>query len=650
MMSIVDLLASAVEGTVTTLRDVQVKGWVDFAGPRTLRTQVEPRGEEHVVTLFASTDDDEVQVASARVLTGVYADPPAALTPLDGAALGDPYARGELFHGPAFQILIEGRRSQFGASITLDAGGGTVPRGRLNPALLDGALHGIPHDRLHMWSDKIPRDRVAYPARISELCFFGPTPTSGPVRCEMRFDGFISAPDLPAFRFQLIQGDRVWAEGRLVEACFPKGRLGQVPASQRRAFLRDRAFVPDVTLSRRDGGETRLSQAELEATDWMPGTIEGIYGTRDAEAIAVAEHVGQREGIHPRHLPDALPMNRPAVLVTRDGPDVVVRDDTQSLLDPTPLRAFWSEHMGELGPWLGRDLWEGLMRRFVHRVVVEDPVSFATLEDRSAVFLGNHQVQIESLLITNILGGLTGRPVATLSNAKHEKRWIGWILRHLFSHPNSRDPGSTVYFDQSRPESMLEILDGLKPDLAAGRRSFFVHTQGTRGQSCRETVTKLSSTFLDLAVDLDLPVVPVRFCGGLPIEPITGKLDFPHGYAAQDYRIGQAIEAAELRALPYGERGPRVMNAINGLGPNAADEVPHTSDPRFADGVTRWQASTGVSEVEAVFFRVLQEVPDPSPDTRMLLDRAQYDDVIKADGGEDRWLSDLADRLTGAAP
>ena len=38
-----------------------------------------------------------------------------------------------------------------GASIVLDAGAGSVPVGRLHPALLDAALHSIPHDELHRW-------------------------------------------------------------------------------------------------------------------------------------------------------------------------------------------------------------------------------------------------------------------------------------------------------------------------------------------------------------------------------------------------------------------------------------------------------------------------------------------------------------------
>jgi hypothetical protein len=198
--------------------------------------------------------------------------------------------------------------------------------GKVNPALLDAALHGIPHDRLFLWSDKIADDRVAYPARISGLVFFGPMPTSGEVRAEVHFDGFVASPDLPRFKIQLITNNRVCAEITLVEACFAKGPLGSAGPGERRAFLQEGTHVPGLSLSRREGGTTRLSQAEVDATDWMPGTVEGIYGTRDLEGIAIKEHLAAREHLHPRQLPEALPLSRAGVRAERDGDDVVVRN------------------------------------------------------------------------------------------------------------------------------------------------------------------------------------------------------------------------------------------------------------------------------------------------------------------------------------
>ena len=90
------------------------------------------------------------------------------------------------------------------------------------------------------------------------------------------------------FDVQLIRDDEVWVRFRLVEACFPKGPIGMALPADRVAFLRDRRFVPGVSLSRFDGDETRLLPEDLRRSDWLPGTIEAVYGT--SAPIAIARH------------------------------------------------------------------------------------------------------------------------------------------------------------------------------------------------------------------------------------------------------------------------------------------------------------------------------------------------------------------------
>jgi 1-acyl-sn-glycerol-3-phosphate acyltransferase len=631
---------------------------VDFSGARRLWTAVERRSPDvFFVRLFANEADSAdrsggVEVASGRVETGTYTRVPAALEAESGEAISDPYASASLFHGPAFQLMKRGEITDQGASIVLDAGAGSVPIGRLHPALLDAALHGIPHDRLQRWAPEIAGDKVGYPARILELTLHAPIPTDGEVRCEVRFDGYLAKPDLPRFRLQLRGADGVFARLVLVEACFPKGALGSAEPLARRKFLRDREFAVGVSLSRYQEGETRLCQAEVDASDWMPGTIAGIYRSEDVETIAMKEHLARREQLHPGILPEALPFSRLAVELRRDGEDIVVRDEPgfsagSRSLDLTPLHDFWSTLLGVSSHWLGKDLWEGLIQRYVGRVVVEDPAALAKLRGRGVIFVGNHQVQIESLLITNILSAVLGTPVVTMANAKHEQRWIGWILRTLFSYPGCRDPESILYFDQSKPDSMFEILAMLKPDLASGRRAFFVHPEGTRSQSCREPMMKISSLFLDLALELELPIVPVRFAGGLPVEPVSGKLEFPIGHCHQDYIIGAPISPDELRQLAYAERGRVVLEAMNALGPALELEQPNAADPAFSRLVALWQGETAASEVEAVFFRILQEVEDPGTEVTSLIEGARRGELALEMDPKSVWLAELARRLYG---
>ena len=568
MMSIVDALADAAPGQVIGVRDVQLREWVDFAGPRQLTTSVEAGapGQYRVTLSTPGADDEGLEIASGLIVTGEFPTRPAALETIHGEPMEDPYAGGRLFHGPAFQLWLSGVLGSDGASTRINAGSAQagvqpVPGGRLNPGLLDASLHGIPHDKLRCWSERIGTEVVGYPARVMEMNVYGATPHRGELRCEVRFDGFLAAPNLPRFRVQIIGADGVWMDYRLVESCFPKGALGGVAPLARRAFLRDQQYQSGVALSRMAGGKTRLTPTEVEASNWMPGTIEGIYHTTDVEGIAVKEHIAAREQLHPSLVPEGLPLSAPNVTVVREGDEVVVTDrpliSPGETLELAPLHRWWNSQLGIDHHWLGQDLWEGMMQRYVGRVVVEQPVAFDTLKGRGAIFVGNHQVQIESLLITNILSGLLQQPVVTMANAKHQRRWIGWLLGQLFSYPGCRDPHSIVYFDQTSPTAMRGILDGLAGELARGERSFFVHPQGTRSQSCREEVSTISSLFLDMAISHQLPVVPVRFSGGLPVAPIQGKLEFPVDHTSQNYTIGTPIEAAELAELPYAERRTR---------------------------------------------------------------------------------------------
>ena len=323
---------------------------------------------------------------------------------------------------------------------------------------------------------------------------------------------------------------------------------------------------------------------------------------------------------------------------------MVVCDAGPAVLDPAPVRPFWARQVGHDDAWIGRDLWEGLLQQFVGRVVVEDPEDFATLRQRPAIYLANHQVQIESLLITHLLAGFTDRAVTTMANAKHQQRWIGWILRLLFGGDEGVDPAWILYFDQSKPQSMAEHLAALEPKLRAGQTSFFLHPQGTRSQHAAESLRTVSSTILDYAVRLQLPIVPVRFTGGLPLQPIEGKAEFPVGYGAQDYWIGASIEAAEIAALPYAERAPRVVAAIEALGPAPAEEQLAPADATFAADVAAWRAERGVGEVEAVFAQVLARLPSPSPQTRAVVDALWKGHRLPERLARDPWRG-LVDRL-----
>jgi 3-hydroxymyristoyl/3-hydroxydecanoyl-(acyl carrier protein) dehydratase/1-acyl-sn-glycerol-3-phosphate acyltransferase len=679
---VADRLAAAAEAAAPPglrlrgLRDVWIAGWIVLDRPRRLRTAVRPAtgdGGELEVALSVGEDASAAPdpflepAASARALLARDLAPaPAPLEPLrDPAPAPDLYESGAQFHGPAFRVVRRPVRGANGDSAALDAGGDAVPRGPLHAALLDGVLQTVRNDDLGSLLPEVGPEHVAFPHRIGEVLLHGPLPSSGEATVEVRPDGFEGGPKFPAFRAQVLSEGRVRLSLRVVFVALPAGPFGPSRRRERRAFLRDGAHVEGLGLSREEGGATRLSRAEADALSWMPaGGIAAVYGAAGSpeevlRAIAVKDHVARRARVHPREVeppeedPAAeaagarvprLPLSRFPVRCERERGAVRVEDAGPEALDLAPARRAAVTLLGE-GPW--SDIYFGLADRFVRRVVLADPAAFDAHRGRPVIYLANHQVAVESLAFSALALGLAGIETVTVAKAEHRESWVGWLAAHAFASPGVRDPRPIEYLERGRGEAALEIADALR----ARRSSVLVHVEGTRARSCRRPVERLSSVFLDLALALEAPVVPVRFSGGLPIEEARERLDFPLGYAAQDIHLGRPIAPEELRALAYAERPRRVLEALNALGPGAEKEAPHAPDPAFAAEVGCLRERFGVPEAEAVLLAVLErraEAPGASPETRALALGARRGRLEVGDDARGRWLAALARRLMGA--
>ena len=642
MMNMVDLLAQGANAAdpITALLDVRLRGWLTFDGPRTLRTR---RRGEHVRLLQVHGDGGETEVASARVQTGPYGTPPAALPALQGEPTALPYETGELFHGPAFQVLESLVRTAGGASSVLRARS-SIPAGRLNPLLLDGATHGIPHDQLHLWNADLSPDKVAYPALIPELRLYGPTPLHGTLRCEVRPDGVLGSNDFPAFQVQLIGDAGVWCAFRLVEACFDKGHIGRAPAGARRAFLRDRTFSEGVRTSSDKDGVTTLDEATVAAIDWLPGTVKAVYGSRDIGDIALREHIAAAHGVHPAIVPAGLPLQRFDLTTTRKGDAVQISGDGRGTLDLAPVVDFWTRWFNR-DPWLVEDLYFGLIERFVGKVVLTDPEAFQAVSGRGLVYLGNHQVGVESLLFSVIASALGKVPTVTLAKAEHRGTWLGKLIAHCFAYPGIEDPQVITFFDREDKGSLGQILADLAREMTGPGRSVMVHVEGTRSLDCKAQVSKMSGAFVDLALGVNAPVVPIRFVGGLPRTPLAKRLEFPLGMGRQDIYIGRPILPETLAPLHYGARKQLILDAINALGPDHGSEQPSQGDPDFAAKVVAWQQQYGVSEEHAVLGCVLAERAMPVAETRALLGATRPAELDSGPTGV--WLAALGRRILG---
>jgi 1-acyl-sn-glycerol-3-phosphate acyltransferase len=308
----------------------------------------------------------------------------------------------------------------------------------------------------------------------------------------------------------------------------------------------------------------------------------------------------------------------------RNGETTTVRFETPPRIDSDVVRRFWAKYSG-LSEWPIADLYVGAAQRFVRRVELADPAGFGSLRGKPAMYLANHQVGIESILFYVIGSALSQVPIKVLAKVEHRDSPVGQLIDIARQYPGVIQPDPILYFDRSNPASMLGLFEDFRRAQSNGPTSLMVHVDGTRATSCRTPVAKVSSVLLDLAMQLQLPVVPVRFIGGLPVEPITERLEFPFRLGRQDIRFGSPLSPDTLRAMTLADRSRAVVQAINALAPE--EEQPLPAEPVASRNV---------------LVECLRLVGNRSTETERLL--AVIDGKRKAEG---MWEADLAAWLTG---
>ena len=556
-MPMTGLLMLALLGTGGSgLRDASALRWLVFPdGPR----QVDVDTEGGRVTL--SADGQAVFVATD--------DPPGAAPPVPELRDGVPgpsgatlYTSGELFHGPAFHVVerIEARGSN-GATLWLKPG--FPPE-----VVLDGATHGLRHDRLEELFPELNAGQVGYPARVHHLWLYGAPPAGG-LRCELRTDGVRKGrPQLVAWYFD--------AEGRLVawmcweEVLLPAGPLGTAEPLARRRFLLGEPS-PGVALTTLRGEEGELEAGAVRLYDWLPGSVKRVYGTDTPIHLAIKEVEASLRGVHPRALvveanrvyDPVRPVYRRAYTVTPAGSTIRVHAGPADRAAQLQWVAdWWSTRVGE-GPWA---TWLTTMSAYFDQIELEDPVAFGSVRGRPALYLANHETYLESVAFTSLISAITEFPVRALAKTEHGEGWLGGLHDLIVKWPGARHPGSIVYFHQQNPGELTGLLRRECED--AG---LLVHVEGSRQVRPGQPVEKISSIWVDTASERGLPIVPVAFRGGIGDGE---KHDVPQGSARQTAWVGTPIWPDTLKALPYAERRRFVADAINRLGVPAAPAAP----------------------------------------------------------------------------
>ncbi|MCB1501064.1 MAG: polyketide synthase dehydratase domain-containing protein [Bauldia sp.] len=366
---VVEAARSAAGKNVTSIESLLLRRWtpVPADGVRLVtELRASAGGYDAAVSACYGREDRPLKAVRHEVATGrvtisdAHGPAPAPWSPLgDLVPVADPYAAGNLFHGPAFHLQTALRRSTHGASaeVTVPSDVGIRDADRM-VLLLDAALHGVPHDEPERWLGETAAGFVGYPEELVALRFFSALPCAGTVRVETR-PVAQSRPGTLGVRTQIVGDGGVIAEMEHVERLVAKGPLGNRRPADRRRFLAERRFVAGMGLSQHDGGESRLRIADIQRSNWLPGTVEHVYDVTGpipelAAAIAVKEHFAAQFGVHPSRIAveggaascPQRPFRRHRFAIRHEPGVVVVSSEGAETLSTAAVARALSERLG----------------------------------------------------------------------------------------------------------------------------------------------------------------------------------------------------------------------------------------------------------------------------------------------------------------
>ena len=315
-------------------------------------------------------------------------------------------------------------------------------------------------------------------------------------------------------------------------------------------------------------------------------------------------------------------------------------------IDFPSIHTYWrAKH--STSNWLIEDIYTSLSAKFVRRLVAGNTDAFAAIQRKPVIYVANHQTAIESMLFCMIVGGLTKTPICSLAKMEHQQSWLGRLTSHSLSYPGFHPHRSMILFDRRKPRTFFQIVKQMSTIVHQEQTSLLIHVHGTRGLSCREALTQINRNVIELAVEVNVPIVPVRFIGGLPVEPLPERIDFPVGYGCQDYCIGRPIFPEELRPISVEEQKHLILQGINQLGIPNEKETPYPPDQDFTSKVKKWMDGTGVSEPYAVLLQALAMYPGVGPEGRALIAGIEQRTLNYSANEVGKWLNEFAHWMYG---
>ncbi|OKL60990.1 hypothetical protein UA08_03641 [Talaromyces atroroseus] len=118
------------------------------------------------------------------------------------------------------------------------------------------------------------------------------------------------------------------------------------------------------------------------------------------------------------------------------------------------------------------------------------------LSTRPAVFIGNHQTELDVLMLGTIFP-----PYCSVTAKKSLKSWpfLGWFMAL----------SGTVFIDRANRETAVKAFDGAAREMQEYKQSVFIFPEGTRSYSDEPELLPFKKGAFHLAVKAGVPIVPV---------------------------------------------------------------------------------------------------------------------------------------------
>ena len=249
----------------------------------------------------------------------------------------------------------------------------------------------------------------------------------------------------------------------------------------------------------------------------------------------------------------------------------------------------------------------------VRRVTIYIPIGRVggSPADGSAL---QHQTAVESMLLTDMFVAWSGLPMTTVTRTEHAASWMGRMTDFLWRQPGrSVAVNPQLLFAREQPQAFLDLMAAYSAAQAGTPHSLHLHVEGEQATSSRQRVQRMSAVVIDLALELQLPVLPLRFSGGLPLEPLPEICSFPVDFGRQDYTVGRPLLPEELRRMPRPKAAELVVAAINAI---AVTDEALPGVPGRSAALAAFCAQHGVTEIQAAVILALRTLAAPSASTR----------------------------------